>query len=98
LRFVIFIKLLGFECHDLDVAIDTMMGFEFAQHVNKYLQNNGVSVRNIGRIGSNPERSKHLETATTKLYTLDVDFVNLRNEVYHEDSRVPREIVSLAIF
>jgi tRNA nucleotidyltransferase (CCA-adding enzyme) len=30
----------------------------------------------------NPEKSKHLETATIRLYDLWIDFVNLRGEVY----------------
>ena len=37
---------------------------------------------------SNPEQSKHLETARLKLAGLEIDLVNLRSETY-ADSRIP---------
>ena len=37
---------------------------------------------------SNPEQSKHLETARLKLAGLEIDLVNLRSESY-ADSRIP---------
>ena len=37
----------------------------------------------------NPEKSKHLETATIRIYDLWIDFVNLRGEIYDEVSRIP---------
>lgn len=70
-----------------------MMGFDFATHVNAYLKENGYETRNIAKIDSNPAKSKHLETATTRLFGLDVDFANLRTEVYSQDSRIPSHIV-----
>ncbi|OBZ90935.1 CCA tRNA nucleotidyltransferase, mitochondrial [Choanephora cucurbitarum] len=85
-------KLLGNECHDLDVAINDMMGYEFATYVNKYLENQGVPTRSIAKIDSNPEKSKHLETATTKLFNQEVDFCNLRTEIYEEGSRIPSQV------
>ncbi|CAO3647628.1 unnamed protein product [Cunninghamella blakesleeana] len=85
-------KLLGKECNDLDIAINSMMGFEFAQYVNTYLKNNGLATRTISKIDSNPAKSKHLETATTKLFDQEIDFCNLRTEVYTEDSRIPAEV------
>ncbi|KAG0193876.1 CCA tRNA nucleotidyltransferase, mitochondrial [Apophysomyces sp. BC1034] len=84
--------LLRKECHDLDVAVNDMMGYEFAQYINRYLEANGCSTRSVAKIDSNPEKSKHLETATTKLFDLEIDFCNLRTEVYSEDSRIPSEI------
>ncbi|KAI7857958.1 hypothetical protein BDC45DRAFT_544010 [Circinella umbellata] len=69
-----------------------MMGYEFATYVNEYLKANGYPVRSIAKIDSNPEKSKHLETATTKLFDQDVDFANLRTEVYEENSRIPTTI------
>ncbi|KAI9309230.1 hypothetical protein BJ944DRAFT_254161 [Cunninghamella echinulata] len=69
-----------------------MMGFEFAQYVNNYLQQNGLATRTISKIDSNPAKSKHLETATTKLFDQEIDFCNLRTEVYTEDSRIPAEV------
>ncbi|KAL1919406.1 uncharacterized protein VTP21DRAFT_2099 [Calcarisporiella thermophila] len=85
-------KLLGLQCHDIDVAINTMMGFEFAQHVNKYLAARGIQTRSVAKIDTNPEKSKHLETATTRLLGLEIDFVNLRKELYDGDSRIPKEV------
>ncbi|KAJ1959315.1 CCA tRNA nucleotidyltransferase, mitochondrial, partial [Dipsacomyces acuminosporus] len=83
-------KLLGLESHDLDIAIDHMSGYELAQHVNQYLADNNYPVRSIAKISQNPERSKHLETATTSVLGLLVDFVNLRSETYNSDSRIPQ--------
>ncbi|KAI7868073.1 hypothetical protein BDF14DRAFT_1796064 [Spinellus fusiger] len=85
-------KLLGKTCHDLDIAVNDMMGYEFAQHVNLFLQENDYPTRNIAKIDSNPEKSKHLETATTKLFGQEIDFCNLRTEIYSQDSRIPSEI------
>ncbi|KAI8394255.1 uncharacterized protein BYT42DRAFT_487526 [Radiomyces spectabilis] len=68
------------------------MGYEFAQTVNTYLELNGYPTHYIAKINSNPAKSKHLETATTKLYGQEIDFCNLRTEVYSENSRIPTEI------
>ncbi|KAG1438898.1 hypothetical protein G6F56_012479 [Rhizopus delemar] len=86
--------LLGKECHDLDIAVNDMMGNEFAIFVNKYLESQGYPTESIAKINSNPEKSKHLETATTKLFGQEVDFCNLRTEVYEPGSRIPSNIVS----
>lgn len=40
-------------------------------------------------IGSNPDQSKHLETARMRLFDVWIDFVNLRSEDYSENSRIP---------
>ncbi len=42
----------------------------------------------VAVILSNPEQSKHLETARLKLAGLEIDLVNLRSESY-ADSRIP---------
>ncbi|GBB97890.1 hypothetical protein RclHR1_00310018 [Rhizophagus clarus] len=83
-------KLLQFECHDLDVAINSLTGSDFANYIKEFLDKEGDNNNKvkIHVIESNPEKSKHLETATTNLCGLDIDFVNLRKEVY-EDSRIP---------
>lgn len=47
-------------------------------------------VGGLHKISANPEKSKHLETVTTKIFGLDVDLVNLRKEVYDEESRNPQ--------
>ncbi|KAJ1666449.1 CCA tRNA nucleotidyltransferase, mitochondrial [Coemansia sp. RSA 1813] len=83
-------KLLGRESHDIDIAIDHMSGYDLARHVNTYLEAHDYPVHSIAKINQNPERSKHLETATTTVLGLAVDFVNLRSETYNSDSRIPQ--------
>ncbi|KAG0218686.1 hypothetical protein B0O80DRAFT_504267 [Mortierella sp. GBAus27b] len=85
-------KLLGLTCHDLDIGIDTMMGYDFAVLVNDYMDSLGQERRSIARIATNPEKSKHLETATMVVLGKPLDFVNLRSEVYDDVSRIPSEI------
>ncbi|RKP05364.1 hypothetical protein THASP1DRAFT_19902 [Thamnocephalis sphaerospora] len=85
-------KLLGLESHDLDIAINTMTGFEFAQHLAEYQRSIGLKARHIAKIASNPERSKHLETATTMVLGFALDFVHLRREEYQTDSRIPNHV------
>lgn len=86
-------KLLGRESHDLDIAINVLSGEDFATQFLQFASDEGYDLglnsTNIHTIKKNPEKSKHLETCTTKIYGLDIDFVNLRNEQYTEDSRVP---------
>lgn len=84
-------KLLGVESNDIDIAINHMSGEEFATKLVDYLKDTKLDLllKAIHTIKKNPEKSKHLETCTTKLYGLDIDFVNLRSEQYTEDSRVP---------
>ncbi len=81
-------KLLGRSNKDIDIAIDNMSGAEFAQAANDFLRAQGEDTKSVGVIKSNPEQSKHLETATTFMYGLPIDFVNLRTETY-ADSRIP---------
>ena len=42
----------------------------------------------VGGIKSNPDQSKHLETATLRVMGFELDFVNLRAEEY-TDTRIP---------
>ena len=56
---------------------------------NKNNKNNNNKIGKIGVIAANPSQSKHLETATMKIFGNDVDFSNLRQETYAEDSRIP---------
>lgn len=44
---------------------------------------------------SNPDQSKHLETARMRLFDLWIDFVNLRSEDYCENSRIPTMVNDL---
>ncbi|KAI3950103.1 hypothetical protein MKW98_008548 [Papaver atlanticum] len=75
-------KLLGKESNDIDIALDDMMGEEFCQKVNE---------QKIGVVESNPDKSKHLQTARIEVLGVQVDFVNLRSETYSEkNSRIPK--------
>lgn len=47
-------------------------------------------VSGLHKIEANPEKSKHLETVTTRVFGLDIDLVNLRKETYTDDSRNPQ--------
>ena len=82
-------QIMGRECHDVDIALDTHTGVQFAQYVNDFLAASGQAVSKIGTIAANPDQSKHLETATVKVLGRFVDFVNLRSERYSGDSRIP---------
>jgi len=74
---------------DIDIALDDMLGREFAEHLNQYLSEMGEKTHGVGVVLKNPEKSKHLETATMKVGTFWIDFVNLRAEEYTQDSRIP---------
>ncbi|KAJ2998677.1 CCA tRNA nucleotidyltransferase, mitochondrial [Globomyces sp. JEL0801] len=82
-------KLMGNESNDIDIAIDTMNGEPFAKAVKLFMEERGFPISQVSKIQLNPEKSKHLETATARLFGLDVDFVNLRSETYKETSRNP---------
>ncbi|KAB8364856.1 hypothetical protein FH972_024717 [Carpinus fangiana] len=91
-------KLLGSQSHDVDIAIEDMTGETFGLAMKDYLEQPGVLdkygmgneiVKGLHKIAANPEKSKQLETATTKVFGLDLDLVNLRKETYSEDSRNP---------
>lgn len=54
---------------------------------------NGLPTHAIGVVASNPEQSKHLETATIRLLGhYQIDFVHLRTESYSSDSRIPETV------
>ncbi|KAI3726299.1 hypothetical protein L1987_66096 [Smallanthus sonchifolius] len=82
-------KLLGKECYDIDIALDDMLGRDFCEKVNEYLTSTGEEAQGVGVIQSNPDQSKHLETARMRLFDVWIDFVNLRSEDYAENSRIP---------
>ncbi|ORY00619.1 poly A polymerase C-terminal region-like protein [Basidiobolus meristosporus CBS 931.73] len=62
-----------------------MLGYDFALHVNDYLKKKGYSSKHVTKIASNPDKSKHLETATSMVFGMSLDFVNLRGEVREEN-------------
>lgn len=89
-------KLLGSTSADIDIGIDNMTGFRFGTLMKEYLalpetkeKYKEVVVGGLAKIEANPEKSKHLETVTTKVLGLDIDLVNLRKETYSENNRNP---------
>ncbi|MCJ1250461.1 CCA tRNA nucleotidyltransferase, mitochondrial [Trapelia coarctata] len=89
-------KLLGITSHDIDIGIDTMTGYKFGTLMKQYLGDSKRQAKygedvlgGLAKIEANPEKSKHLETVATKILGLEIDLVNLRKEVYAEDSRNP---------
>ena len=89
-------RLLGQTSKDIDVAIDNMTGSEFGSLMKQFIElpeaRHNYEQDILGRLAkieANPEKSKHLETATTKILGFDVDLVNLRKEKYTDNSRNP---------
>lgn len=74
---------------DIDIALDDMLGREFADRLNQYLSAKGEEEISVGVVLKNPEKSKHLETATLKVGSFWIDLVNLRAEEYTQESRIP---------
>lgn len=86
-------KLLGQDSNDIDICLSDMMGVPFVEQFVAYLsENKHIPVNKVAKIESNPGQSKHLETARTTLFDIELDFVNLRSEEYAEHSRIPTEI------
>ena len=86
----IYLQLLGKDCKDIDIAIDDMTGEEFLKKAKEFFKKKGIDdIHGFGVIKTNPDKSKHLETATVKIKDIWVDFVNLRGETYDPDTRVP---------
>lgn len=89
-------KLLKSTSPDIDIGIDNMTGFEFGNLMKHFLERDDIRAKyppdvagSLAKISANPEKSKHLETATIKVLGLDIDLVNLRKETYSEVSRNP---------
>ncbi|KAF9229680.1 hypothetical protein BS17DRAFT_744049 [Gyrodon lividus] len=86
-------KLLGHDCNDVDICLADMMGIPFVERFVAFLsEKKHLPVHKVTKIESNPDQSKHLETARTSLFDIDLDFVNLRSEEYAEHSRIPTEV------
>ena len=92
-----FPQLLGSQCNDIDIALENMMGVPFAERFVEFCRTTkNVDAKNVTKIESNPDQSKHLETARTTILGIELDFVNLRSEEYTESSRIPTQVVSSA--
>jgi len=89
------LQLLGSESHDIDIALENMTGHAFALQFTAFARRlKHLPVKSVAVVKGNPGRSKHLETAKTTVLGLDLDFVNLRDEAYADDSRIPTKVVS----
>ncbi len=82
-------KLMGVQSNDIDIAIDTMDGEEFANLIALHL---GASKAHA--IKANPEKTKNISTAKAYLplpdgRKMEVDFAQTRKEVYTDNSRNP---------
>ena len=89
------LQLLGSECHDIDIALENMTGHAFALKFTEFAREfKRLPVKSVAVVKGNPGQSKHLETAKTTVLGLDLDFVNLRDEAYADDSRIPTTVVS----
>ncbi|TRY52490.1 NT ClassII-CCAase/tRNA adenylyltransferase [Cryptosporidium tyzzeri] len=75
---------------DIDIALDNISGKDFAIGFNRWLQSNhNYPAHNVGIINRDPDKSKHLETATLAWNEISIDFVGLRSETYTLESRIP---------
>lgn len=91
-------QLLGSQCNDIDIALENMMGVPFAERFVEFCRSRkNVEAKDVAKIESNPDQSKHLETARTTILGIELDFVNLRSEEYAENSRIPSQVVSHAV-
>ena len=76
-----------------------MMGYPFAVQFAAFAsQEKHVPVKSIVKVKGNPGQSKHLETAKASILDLELDFVNLRDEEYADDSRIPTKVVRCVLF
>ena len=85
-------KLLNKTPKDIDLMIETMSGEDFAFLVSQYVGSKDPHV-----IRSNPDKSKHVQTARANIplssgIVLEIDFARARTEVYEPGSRVPSAI------
>ncbi|KAL8793698.1 MAG: hypothetical protein Q9195_003747 [Heterodermia aff. obscurata] len=88
-------KLLGLPSDDIDVCIDNLTGYKFVILMQDFVNAtyDAEKAKNIlgtlAKVDANPDKSKHLETTIMRVFRLHLDFVNLRKEVYDENSRTP---------
>lgn len=88
--------LLGVPSHDIDVAIETpsgsaqlITGAAFATEIVNYQKSHSMETRTLSVIRTNPERSKHIETAQLCVFDIPLEFCHLRHDEYSHESRVP---------
>ncbi|WFD00366.1 CCA tRNA nucleotidyltransferase [Malassezia yamatoensis] len=71
------------------LATETFRTSQLAVKLSELYGNEKSAMSNVGKIAANPEQSKNLETATARVFGLELDFVNLRKEEYQGKSRIP---------
>jgi tRNA nucleotidyltransferase (CCA-adding enzyme) len=76
--------------NDIDLALDNISGSAFAETLAGWYGKNGKGTLKYHIVNLNPDKSKHLETATMQLGKFDVDMVQLRTDKYTEGSRIPQ--------
>ena len=79
-------KILNIHNEDIDITIDNISGQEY---ISLLSQANSDSSKLYKIIRNTNEKSSKLQTATINLYGKDIDIVNLRKEIYTQNSRVP---------
>lgn len=102
-------KLLGRQSNDIDIMLDNMSGHDFVIQLKRALDDaagsasgavdpidNAPLVDSVYLVAANPEKSKHLSTATANVAGFAVDFVQSRVEEYAADSRIPEVRVGSA--
>ncbi|CAD2091541.1 tRNA nucleotidyltransferase, putative [Plasmodium vinckei brucechwatti] len=82
-------KFLNISNDDIDITVDNMKGSDFCNYIKEYIKDKENKNFNFGIIKINSDQSKHLETSSFNLFNFQVDIVNLRNETYTEESRIP---------
>ena len=83
-------KLLGKESDDIDIALDNMLGGDFAKLVDQRVNAEASAAsdehqykKTYGAIKANKDKAKHLEIANATLHGHTLDLVNLTNESFH---------------
>lgn len=86
-------KLLGKENDDIDITIDNITGQQYLSIIESSLNNKDTNTNTLNTeikiIKNSNKKSSQLQTATINIFGKDIDFVNLRKEVYTKNNRVP---------
>ncbi|KAI5861926.1 putative poly(A) polymerase [Durotheca rogersii] len=96
-------RLLGIPCSDIDIALSTITGEQFSHSLTEFFEQNKeqyqqraaeLGVQDTRLTGfhttkKNLGKSKKLETTIGRVFGLDLDLLNLRKEVYEDNSRTP---------
>ncbi|KAM9972634.1 hypothetical protein ACTFIR_012001 [Dictyostelium discoideum] len=73
---------------DIDIALSNISGTNFIELIEEFKINKETFKKYL--IKRNPEKSKHLETASIKIHGFQIDFNSLRSDEYSDpNSRIP---------